>query len=158
DLQANRHEPLGETAIQLVRAGDGTVWGRQGALPRGDLEFVPRRSWTPARAAAGGKLFRYRPGERRVEGMSGLDPVGVVAPVPGRRERLLVGLDKAVGVYDVGQQRVVARAKLPSALAAAVTDASAVYLVLADGSLLSATVAADGTLTTKRLAADFGPV
>jgi hypothetical protein len=33
-----------------------------------------------------------------------------------------------------------------------------VYLVLADASLLSAVVAADGTLATKRLAADFGPV
>lgn len=158
DLQASRHEPLGETAIQLVRAGDGTVWGRQGALPRGDLEFAPGRSWTPARAAARGKLFRYRPEEQRIEVMPGLGPVGVMAPVPGRLERVLVGLDKAVGAYDVGQERVVARAELPSELAAAVTDASAVYLVLADASLLSATVAADGTLTTKRLAADFGPV
>jgi hypothetical protein len=65
---------------------------------------------------------------------------------------------KGVGVYDVGRRKVVARAELPAALAAAVPDARAVYLVLADTSLLSATVAADGTLATKHLAADFGPV
>lgn len=158
DLEANRHEPLGETAIQLLRAGDGTVWGRQGPLSRGDLEFVADRSWTPARAEARGKLFRYRPGEHRLEVMSKLGPVGPVAPVPGRPEKLLVGLEKGVGVLDVGQQKIVARAKLPAALTAAVPDASAVYLVLTDASLLSATVAADGTLRTKYLAADFGPV
>jgi hypothetical protein len=139
DLQTNRHWPAGEPAIQLVRFRDGTVWGTQGPLHQGDTEFAPERSWTPAWQARAGKLFRYQPGERRVEVMAGLGPVGRIAEAPGMAEGLLVVLGKRVAIYDPVQRKVLADKELPAALTAAVTDVAGrvAYLVLADGTLWS---------------------
>src|SRR5205823_5991590 len=108
DLEANRHWAVGETAIQLVRMLDGTVWGTQGALQGGHTEFTPGRSWEPAWAARPGRLFRYRPGERRLEVMRDMSPVGPLAEAPGRPGSLLIGLRERVFVFDPKAGKAVA--------------------------------------------------
>ncbi|TMQ31025.1 MAG: hypothetical protein E6K70_23375 [Planctomycetota bacterium] len=158
DLEANRHWPVGETAIQLVRMLDGTVWGTQGSVPGGDTEFAPARSWNPGWAARPGKLFRYRPGERHVEAMPDMMPVGPLAEAPGRPGSLLIGLHERIFVFDSKARKAVAETKLPAAAAALVTDmaSSVAYVVLSDGSLWSCRIGKAEQLTTERLATDFG--
>jgi hypothetical protein len=159
DLETNRHWPVGETAVQLVRLQDGTVWGTQGQLHQGDLEFAPTRSWIPAWSARSGKLFRYRPGERQVESIPHLSSIGPIAEAPERPGSLLMGLQQRLVVFDPKEQMLVAEGQLPSAPAAVVTDMArgVAYLILADGSLWSCRVGKVQQVTTKRLAGSFGP-
>jgi len=157
DTHTNRHWRAGEPAIQLVRFGDGSVWGTQGPNPP-TIAFDPEVCWTPAWQARPGRLFRYRPGARQVEVIEETGEVGALAEAPGRAGRLLAVMGQELLVYDLRAGQVVQRLVLPGECAAAASHARRrAYLLLAEGTLLACRPAAGGKVTLDVAARGFGP-
>jgi hypothetical protein len=94
-----------------------------------------------------------------VEVLAGLGKVGPIAEDPGPAGNLLLGLGKAVAVFDPEQQKIMAEKRLPAAVTAVVPDATGgvAYLVLEDGSLWSCRFDKKQQLRAERLV-PFGQV
>jgi len=157
DTQTNRHWRVGETAVQLVRFRDGSVWGTHGPNPP-SLAFDPATCWTPVWQARSGSLFRYVAGEREVEQVPQLGSVGPIAEAPGTVGGLLAAAGRELLVYDTRTSEVSQRIALPDAcIAAAGGDRRRAYLLLADGTLSVCRPKPSGSLRAVPVARDFGP-
>ncbi|MBI2298706.1 MAG: PQQ-like beta-propeller repeat protein [Armatimonadetes bacterium] len=110
DTLTNRHRRVGPAAVQLVRFGDGTVWGTQGPNPS-SIAFDPAACWVPGWQARPGTLFRWRPGAAEVEAM--LAPAGPIAEAPGRAGRVLAAAGDELVLLDCGAGEMASRIAPP---------------------------------------------
>lgn len=138
DTKTNQHRRVGEAAVQLVRFTDGSVWGTQGPNPP-SIVFDPATCWTAAWQSRPGPLFRYTPGAETVEVFPEVGHVGPLAEGPGRPGRFLAVVERELLVLEAATMAVLHRYALDGQCVAMAGDArrSRVYLLLADGSLLS---------------------
>ncbi|MFA6110223.1 MAG: hypothetical protein WDA75_15775 [Candidatus Latescibacterota bacterium] len=137
DTRTNAHCRIGEAAVQLVRFGDGSVWGTQGPNPA-SIAFDPQTCWTPSWSSRLGRLFRYWAGSETVILFSEVGQVGPIAEAPGRAGRLLAAVGRELLILEVAEMQVLERVALPGECVA-MTGAGrrrSVYLLLADGALL----------------------
>ena len=157
DTQTNHHQRIGEAAIQLVRFADGSVWGTQGPNPH-SIAFSPDTCWTPAWQSRPGLLCRYAPGAEAVTVFPEVGEVGAIAEAPGRAGRLFATAGCELLILDARSLQVLHRLVLDDACAAMAGDTRRhrVYLLLADGALVSCRKWHDGA-RVKTVCSDFGP-
>ncbi|MCC6442402.1 MAG: hypothetical protein IT210_02980 [Armatimonadetes bacterium] len=138
DIQRNRHWRIGESAAQLVRFRDGSVWGVQGPNPP-TVEFDPAQCWTPVRVSAPGTLFRYPPGGKQVEVIAEAGPTGPIAESPAPTGRAFLADGDTIRLYDPDKKQTLARRKLPAAIIHLTADfaRNKIYILLQGGRLFS---------------------
>jgi hypothetical protein len=138
DMRTHRHQRLGEPAIQLLRVGDGSLWGTQGPNPY-SLAFAAETCWTPAWQARPGLLFRYLAGSAAVTVFPEVGQVGAIAVAPGRAGRLLAAAGQTLLVLEGRSRRVLQRLPLEHECAAMAADGRrrVTYLLLTDGTLVN---------------------
>ena len=156
ELSTNRHWRIGNSAIQLVRLRDGSVWGTQGPNPPA-IDFDPIDCWTPAWHARPGVLFSYDAGAAQIETLPELGLSGPIAEAPDYPGGLLLGTGSTLRLYDRANRRVTGEHPLPSPASAAATDyrRRVAYLVLRDGAICVCTASAEGKLKVEQYHVGF---
>lgn len=136
ELENNKHWSIGETAIQLLTADDGVVWGTIGETVTA-YKFKPKKCWISSWQSKPGKLFRYKPGEHKAEVVEEAGIVGAISPVPGMANRLLLASNEQVILFDTESRQVVHRQAMPGAVKGMSrhNNSKLVYLLLEGGLL-----------------------